>query len=159
MAPGPVPKPPALRQRRNRVTTAAKLPSQSSSAARDVPPLPPRESRAEIWHPKVVEWWESAWHSPMAGEWLDSDMKGGLYRLAELHQRLWTCSDTDTFLAVQREIRLAEVGFGLNPIDRRRLQWEVEKGEVAEERTKTRRRAKSLDATSRKDPRDVLKVV
>lgn len=156
---GRIPKPPALRQRRNRVTTAAKLPSASTSGTREVPPLPERESRAEVWHPKVMEWWASAWRSPMASEWLDSDVKGGLYRLAELHQKLWTALDTDTFLAVQREIRLAEVGFGLNPIDRRRLQWEVEKGEAAEEQTKTRRRARTLDAASRKDPRDVLKVV
>jgi hypothetical protein len=95
----------------------------------------------------------------MAGEWLDSDVKGGLYRLAELNQKLWTCTDTDTFLAVQREIRLAEVGYGLNPIDRRRLQWEVEKGETAEERTKSRRHMKRLDVVSKKDPRDVLKIV
>lgn len=156
--PGPTPKPAKLRQRRNRSATAATLPSESAAAQRDVPELPPRMSPAEVWHPKVVEWWESAWRSPMAGEWLDSDVKGGLYRLAELHQKLWCAFDTDTFLAVQREIRLAEVGFGLNPIDRRRLQWEVEKGEVAEERTKTRRQARALKSASKKDPRDVLKL-
>ena len=54
------------------------------------------------------------------------------------------------------EIRQQGVRFGLSPIDRRRLQWEVEKGEQAATRTETRRHRQ--DAAG-KDPRDVLKVV
>ena len=54
------------------------------------------------------------------------------------------------------EIRQQSVRFGLSPIDRRRLQWEVEKGEQATERTSKRRQHKEA---SSKDPREALKVV
>src|SRR3990172_3209491 len=142
--PGPVPKPAQLRQRRNRYTTAATLPSERISARRKVPPLPERESKAEVWHPRVIEWWRAVWRSPMAQEYLGADMRGGLYLLAELHQRRWTETDTKVLVALAAEIRQQEVRFGLSPIDRRRLQWEVAKGETAADETakrRTRRRA------------------
>lgn len=157
--PGPAPKPAHLRQRTNKVSTAATLPSEEVSAKRPVPALPPRERQSEVWHPRVVEWWRSVWTAPMAAEYLGPDILGGLHLLAELYQRLWAETESNRIVAIAAEIRQQEVRFGLTPIDRRRLQWEVEKGEVAEERTSTRRRARTLDATSRKDPREVLKVV
>lgn len=93
----------------------------------------------------------------MASEYLDSDMRGGLYRLALLYQDMWACETARDRLEAAKEIRLQEVGFGLSPIDRRRLQWEVEKGESAAEKTKTRRKRKRPPVTD--DPRGVLKVV
>jgi hypothetical protein len=92
----------------------------------------------------------------MASEYLDADMQGGLYLLADLHQLRWTLRDSTALKEIAGEIRLQEVRFGLSPIDRRRLQWEVEKGDQAVERTETRRRSKQASA---KDPRDVLKVM
>ena len=153
-----VPKPPALRQRRNRASTRAKLEDEKSASKRKVPKLPTRESKAEKWHPKVVEWWKSVWTSPMAGEFMGADM-GGLYILAELYQQRWTVKTTKELVTITAEIRLQEVRFGLSPVDRRRLQWEVEKGEQAEERTTQRRKTKRLKRTAKKDPREVLKVV
>lgn len=91
----------------------------------------------------------------MASEFLDSDMRGGLFLLAELYQQRWTVADANTLVNVAKEIRQQEVRFGLSPIDRRRLQWEVEKGEQAVDRTATRRQAK---IASSKDPRDVLRI-
>jgi len=90
----------------------------------------------------------------MAGEFLDSDVKGGLYLLAELYQQLWAGAGEEAG-RLAAEIRQQEVRFGLSPIDRRRLQWEVEKGDQAEERTARRR---GLRQTEGKDPRDILKV-
>jgi hypothetical protein len=114
---------------------------------------------AEVWHPKVVEWWKSVWQSPMASEYLTADMKGGLYLLAELHQRRWTEKETSVLVKLASEIRQQEVRFGLSPIDRRRLQWQVEQGESATERTASRRQKKRLSELSTQDPRETLKVV
>lgn len=156
---GPPPKPLHLRQRRNKVSTQAMLPSREESAGRPVPPLPARQRGAGRWHPRVVAWWKSVWRSPMAGELLGPDVLGGLHLLAELYQRRWTETDTSALVRIASEIRQQEVRFGLSPIDRRRLQWEVEKGEQAEEQTKKRRERKSVPTEPVEDPRDVLKVV
>jgi len=157
--PGPVPKPPGLRQRRNRVSTRSLLPSASESRKRRVPQLPKRDSLTEKWHPKVIEWWNSVWKSPMAAEFLDADMRGGLYVLAELKQQWYSTGDPKVLVALSSEIRQQEVRFGLSPIDRRRLQWEVEKGEQAVERTTRRQKAKEIDKQrAGKDPRELMKV-
>lgn len=155
----PTPKPAHLRQRRNRTPGAATLPTPESAAKNKVPELPPREKQTENWHTKVVEWWHAVWTSPMATEYLESDVRGGLYELAELKQVFWTAENGKARLIAAAEIRLQEVRFGLSPIDRRRLQWEIEKGEKAVEQTKTRRKARRLKKLSEKNPRDVLKVV
>lgn len=158
---GRPPKPPAMRQHRHkpmqvgRASTRATLPTPSEAAKQKVPALPVREKSSEKWHAKVVEWWVSVWRSPMAAEFLDSDVKGGLYVLAELYQALWAGEQKDV-AKVAAEIRQQEIRFGLSPIDRRRLQWEIEKGDQAEERTTRRRRAREVEG---KDPRDVLKRV
>lgn len=156
--PGPPPKNPRTRQRQNRVAGAAILPSEAESKKREVPPLPERDSRAEQWHPKVVEWWEAVWTSPMAAEYLGPDVRGGLYGLAELYQQRWTTPHRKELVAIMAEIRLQEVRFGLSPIDRRRLQWEVAKGEEAEERTKRRRKERKMARQRGKDPRKSLKL-
>lgn len=153
---GPAPKPSALRQRRNKATTKASLPSAAAAANNPVPELPPRQDGA-AWHPRVVEWWESVWRSPMASEYLDADMRGGLYLLADLYQIRWTAASPAALIEAAKEIRLQSVAFGLTPIDRRRLQWEVEKGGEAAERTGRRKNPKTAAET--KDPRAVLRAI
>lgn len=123
---------------------------------RVVPELPARQSAAEVWHPMVLAWWRVIWQSPMASEYLEADTVGGLYLLAELHQVRWTCRDASALIKVASEIRQQEIRFGLSPIDRRRLQWEVERGETANERTK--KRQQRSEPASEKDPRDVLRL-
>ncbi|MFN0177175.1 MAG: hypothetical protein ACKVZ0_00110 [Gemmatimonadales bacterium] len=155
---GRIPKPGHLLQRnRRRKPGAATLATQAESANRDVPALPTRESRAEVWHPRVVEWWESVWRSPMAGEYIGPDMEGGLFILAELYQQRWTCTETKDLVRLAAEIRLQEIRFGLSPVDRVRLQWTIERGEAAEERAKARKRSARPDPD--RDPRDVLKII
>ena len=149
--PGPIPKPPGLRQRRNRVSTKATLPTEAEAAKQEIPPLPPRKGK---WRPEVIFWWEVTWKSPMATEYLEAD-KPGLYILATLHQAFWTASNKDKFRYAP-EIRQQSQKYGLTPIDRRGLQWEVERGDVASQRTQTRRKRKRPDP--KEDPREVLKL-
>lgn len=156
----PVPKPAALRQRRNAASTKSTLPSAKAAKRNRVPALPERESGG--WHPLVLEWWASVWRSPMASEFLDADMRGGLFLLADLHQIRWTVRDKPKELAaVAAEIRLQEVRFGLSPVDRRRLQWVVEQGEEAAEKTQARQKAKRapVPAAPADDPRRGLRAM
>jgi hypothetical protein len=120
-----------------------------------VPQLPRREKG---WHPMVRRWWQSVWQSPMASEYVGPDIRGGLHLLAELHQARWETESVTDLVKVASEIRLQEVRFGLSPIDRRRLQWEIDKGEQAEDRIKRRRPTKKENGGS-DDPRDLLKVI
>jgi len=158
---GQIPKPPHLLQRRNKTVGAAKLPTEESSATNKVPRLPAREpdkdGKPVRWHPMVVRWWASVWRSPMASEYLDADMRGGLYLLADLHQLRWTLRDSVSLKEIAGEIRLQEVRFGLSPIDRSRLRWTIDAGETAAERTEARRELKA--PKKERDPRGVLKAV
>lgn len=148
---GPAPKNPALRQRRNQTTTRATLPTPEESALNEVPDLPERQGG---WRSEVVTWWESAWRSPMASEWLDSDMHGGLYLLADLYQARWIAREDPKLLReLAAEIRTQCAEFGLTPMTRRRLQWEIEKGEQAAERTESRRKSSAPAKRAVRDPR------
>jgi len=69
-------------------------------------------------------WWHDVWHSPMAAEFLQADIHG-LYRLAVLVDSFWLQPTKE----LAAEIRLQQTAYGLTPIDRRRLQWEVERVE------------------------------
>ncbi len=145
--PGPAPKDPALRQRRNRASTKAVLTRKAPQRER-APYLP----RGYDWHKLTRAWWKDVWSSPMAAEYLRADMHG-LYRLALLIDRFW--EDPSTKLAA--EIRLEQQAFGLTPLDRRRLQWSIEQAESA---TAQRHQRRVRDAQSGSvDPRQALKVV
>jgi hypothetical protein len=82
-----------------------------------------------------------------------------LYVLADLYQVRWTAKSPTMLIEAVKEIRLQEPRFGLTPLDRRRLQWEVERGEEAATRTETRRAPRPASKSGHKDPRDVLKAV
>jgi hypothetical protein len=164
----PLPKNPKTRQRRNRTTTAAQLDGSTAGARRravpDLPTMPAtlcdRESGEPVqWHPLTVEWWRDAWQSPMRDEWVDADVHG-LYMLAILRERFYR-DPTPTNAA---EIRLQEQRYGLSPIDRRRLQWEVDRGDEASERTAKRTAARKATPSSpapggKSDPRRRLHAV
>lgn len=124
-----LPKHPSTRARRNKVAGARTL-----SAVHDVetPELP--EIDDVEWHDMTVWWWDDIWSSPMAPEYDESDIHG-LFMLAMLVNAFWSEPST----TLMSEIRLQGQRFGLSPIDRRRLQWEIEQGEKAEESTRQRR--------------------
>lgn len=111
------------------------------------PPLPKRE---QGWHEMTRAWWTDVWESPMAAEFVKSDVHG-LYILAERVDQFWT----EPSNALAAEIRLQRQCFGLTPIDRRRLQWEVERVEQARQRKPVARPAEKGAA----DPRRLLSVV
>lgn len=149
---GPPPKDPKLRQRTNRVTTSAVLqisPEQEDTViSHDLPVRGPGE---KPWHPETLGFWNDVWASPMAPEFIATDIRG-LVRVAKL---------IDEFnygnLALAAEIRLQGQLFGLTPLDRRRLQWEIERGESAEKRRS--RQPPASAATGTRDPRRTLRAV
>lgn len=118
--------------RRNRSATRATL-----TAAHDVraPVLPPVDGD---WHKMTVAWWRDTWASPMAPEFDESDVHG-LYLLAVLVNEFWNAPSKE----LAAEIRLQRQCFGLTPIDRRRLQWEIERTDHAQAQGSRRRAATS----------------
>lgn len=141
--PGPAPKHPSVRARANKTSTAATL-----KLVHDVkmPELPPR-----TWHAMTIVWWRDIWASPMAPEFDKSD-KHGLFILAMLVDDFWENPTREA----AAEIRLQRQAFGLTPLDRRRLQWQIEQAEEAQERGARRRTAAPNSVNKADDPRSVL---
>lgn len=146
---GPAPKPAHLRQRRGRKSTAAEL------VAPETPNVPELPSGSRKWHELTLNWWRDVWASPMASEFLDTDA-AGLARLAILVDDFNAAEMSSERVRLLTEIRLQEARFGLSPVDRARLHWEVAKGEEAERR---RRPEKPARPDRVADPRLALKVV
>ena len=141
--PGPAPKAPHPRQRTNRKVGSATLTAVASSR---VPAIPNPDGRE--WHKLTRGWWRRVWTSPMASQYLESDLDG-LARLAAVVDDFNRGPNTATLA----EVRLQEARFGLSPLDRSRLQWEIQRAEKREPtRPKTAKRAGD-------DPRAVLMAV
>lgn len=148
---GPAPKDASTRARRNKTSTNATL---NSNAAIVAPELPPHD-----WHSMTLAWWRDLWASPMAPEYDNSD-RHGLFKLAMLQNDFWMAETAKERKEAAAEIRLQEQRFGLSPIDRRRLQWEIEKSEEAVDRGSKRRTTVRANATASKgDPRAVLRAL
>jgi hypothetical protein len=122
---GPVPKPYAAQHRRNRRGVPVAL--DTARETTHIPALPNPDKRK--WHRLTLSWWRMVWRSPMAPEYLETDVIA-LGRLAILIDQFYVTGDA----RLMPEIRQQEARFGLSPVDRRRLQWEVAKGEDAERR-------------------------
>lgn len=73
----------------------------------------------------------------MASEFLEADAHG-LFRLAVLIDDYWMADSSAVRRQLAAEIRLQGQGYGLSPLDRRRLQWTVEQveGKQAERRAR-----------------------
>lgn len=143
----PLPKDPTVRQRRNRTPGARTLQSVHDV---EVPSLPGDRE----WRPETLAWWADIWASPMAPEFHDSDMRE-LHKLAVLEDDFWSCGSAKARRELAGEIRLQRQCFGLTPIDRRRLQWEIDRGEAAEVQT-SKRRATRRPKSASADPRQLL---
>lgn len=146
---GPAPKPSHLRQRTNRKAGATVL-SIVPASARKTPEIPNPDGRE--WHPLTLVAWRNAWSSPMSSQWLPTDFDG-LARLALLWDEFNKTGDLNAI----KEIRLQSAAFGLTPLDRSRLQWEVSRADEAEQ--KQQRLKPSHEANRRRDPRGVLAAV
>lgn len=146
---GPAPKPAELRQRRNKKPGASVLTIGDAPKRRKIPELPNHDLRE--WHAFTLAEWKRWWQSPMAEKWIDSDL-GGLAMLALLHDEFYKTGNVE----VMKEIRLQRPCFGLTPLDRSRLQWEVVRADEAEQKVnRSPLPARKVSG----DPRHVLKMV
>lgn len=169
--PGPVPKNAATRQRRNRTSTKATLEAPAATAI-DLPTryssfkcqecyltvgkhtaeqfdkeeIAPHayEPAEEAWRDLTLVWWSTIWASPMADEWVDADVPG-LVQLAVLVDDFWRTGNRE----LAAEIRMQQREYGLSPLSRRSLQWEVIRVQRAERGQKTQ----SAVPVRRRDPR------
>jgi hypothetical protein len=122
--PSPIPKSPATRQRTNKPPVKpAELVARRKVK---VPNLPRREDGSE-WSKLTRSFWHELQRSPMVAEYLPSDLHG-LYICADLYEQYWRTGDVKYAAELQRQRQC----YGLTPIDRRRLQWEVQKVEKGE---------------------------
>jgi hypothetical protein len=169
--PGPVPKNAATRQRRNKTSTNARLeappatrvelPTRYSSFRcsecylslgkhtaeqfdkEDVVPhdFDPQE---QAWRDLTVAWWDTIWASPMAEEWVDADVPG-LVALAFLVDEFWRTGNRE----IAAEIRMQQREYGLSPLSRRSLQWEI----IRVQRAEAGKPIATAVPVRRKDPR------
>jgi hypothetical protein len=147
--PGPLPKDPAVRQRRNKSSTRAILPAEN--LPRTKAPKLPKLPDGEEWHAMAKEYWKVIWSSPMSVEFLRGD-EPALYRLLMLVNRFWNTGS----LNVAKEIRMLEREFGLTPLSRRRLEWTVAQAEEAKDKHEQNRVERSKAPIVDVDPRGVL---
>ena len=145
---GPTPKPAAIRQRRNKTTTAARF-ETAERPRQSAPALGKHPVKGQKWDSRTRSWWREVWSSPMAKEFLHADTDG-LFMLAALVDQFWKAPNP----ALAAEIRLQRQCYGLTPIDRRRLQWEIVRVEEAE-----RKRAPRPAAQTGDDPRAALRAI
>lgn len=157
--PGPAPKHPSTRARRNK-TPGARTLAPVDPKTITVPDLPPIRE----WHPRTIAKWEAVHLSPMFPEYDESDIEG-LIALAILWDTYWRAVDeghSRTIKDFAAEIRMNEQRYGLSPIDRRRLAWEIDRGEQAEAQIQQRRNrsavrsADEADKADEPDPREML---
>lgn len=148
--PGPAPKPAALRQRRNKTSTNAMLRTDVRVVMPDLPERDTENGEPE-WLPITVQWWRDLWSSPMAPEYHSSDVHG-LLIIAALRDQFWREPSKE----IAAELRLQHREFGLSPLSRRQLQWEIERAEEAKERGQARRGGRREPAV---DPRKALHAV
>lgn len=137
--PGPPPKNPLTRQRTNKKPTAAVLGAAGQASVR---PLPDRDD-GESWHAQAVSLWNEAWSSPMAAEYLEADIPG-LIVLADLTHQYWRKPG----VKIASELRQQRIAYGLDPMARRRLQWEVARVKEVE-----RKAAPAATPPPSRDPR------
>jgi hypothetical protein len=150
--PGPVPKKLEMRQRRNKTTSARVFSDKKLKIV--IPELPKRRRK---WRRETISWWKDIWHCPMAVEFIESD-KHQLYILADLIDQFWReeANGKGASASLATEIRLQRQCFGMTPIDRRRLQWDIEKAEKANMAGQERREKGRKTKKYKVDPRAAL---
>jgi hypothetical protein len=151
--PGPLPKDPSIRQRRNKSSTHALLPATNGRHIHH--PSLPKLAEGEEWHPMARKFWETIWESPMSSEFAHGD-EPALFRLVILVNLFW--KNPKENLDVAKEVRMMEREFGLTPLSRRRLEWTIAETEETQDRHEENRskRAKRMIDGNFEDPRGVL---
>lgn len=129
--PGPAPKDPSVRARRNKASTRSTLNADHDVEA---PPLP----EGIPWHSLTLSWWDDIWSSPMAPEYIEADING-LYRVAMLYNDFWLAETHKERAEIQVRLEKADADYGTNPMARRRLEWQIETTEDSKAKGKKRR--------------------
>lgn len=158
----PAPKHPGARARRNRSSTASVL-TQPEQDDVEIPSLPehPRTADGIDWHANAKAMWRDIWSSPMAPEFDSSDIHQ-MFILLRLVDRFWSTDSMTGMKDLAAEIRLSGQRFGISPLDRRRLEWQIEQSEDAKDRGRRRRDPEARPAPPKKpvsDPRSVLRAL
>ncbi|WNY15106.1 terminase small subunit [Rhodococcus phage MacGully] len=163
---GPPAKSAEARARRNKVAGAAKL---SVVVDHEIPEMPPAEDwlvppmglesdHPTEWSKAVQRWWNDIWSSPMSNEFHDSDIHGLYLACFYLQQTLNPYIPFKDRLAASKAYETSVRNYGLTPMSRRSLQWEIERVEAAQAQGKKRRSrdlpAESEPAVPAADPRD-----
>lgn len=152
----PLPKHPAARQRRNKSSSKATL---SLVVDHKVPMMPNPDHWLHrpddvpgpdpVWSPAVEAWWEDIWSSPMSNEFTDADIHGLYLACFYLQQTLNPYLKIADRLNASKAYEAAVKNFGLTPMSRRSLQWEVERAEEAQAKgAKRKARYQDDDADS-----------
>jgi len=119
--PGPAPKNPKTRQRRNVASTRLVLEPRDPKTI-VVPELPASETG---WHELTEQAWNRWWSSPVSSAWdMQADLDG-LFALAAVLDDFWREPTTNRYDAVRKGMQ----AYGLSPIDRRRLEWTIDRPE------------------------------
>lgn len=124
--PGPAPKDPSSRRRRNAAVGKTLLPADGREGATPVWPLSSIE-------PAV---WSDLWSTPQASAW---ERHGWTRVVARYALLLGLAEDVESMsAALLGEVRQLEDRLGLNPKAMRSLLWEVTDDEVAEKRDESK---------------------
>lgn len=138
--PGPAPKDPSQRVRRNATPNITRLPAEGRRG--DLPAWPvgkPRAAEAAIW--------ARIWSTPQAVAWERLNWFDAVARYCRVLVDAMKPKASASALAEARQL---EDRLGLNPLAMLRLRWEVVADEVAEQRadkSDSRRRLKAVDPT------------
>lgn len=110
-------------------------------------PTMPEAQPDNPWHELAVKFWRDLWRSPMGPEFVKMDIHG-LYRLFILVDQFWK----KPTVSLSAEIAREQQAYGLTPLDRRRLEWTIEKAEQTKKKATTRPIATD-------DPRELFRMV
>lgn len=136
--PGPPPKNPATRARRNTKSTALELHENPDAEVPDLPNSPVwregpdgehlRDPRT--WEPETQEAWEDLWRSPMAEAWIPTD-HAGIRRYITLFDDFVKAETLEDRIRISTEMRMLGTDYGLTPKSRASLQWAIVQAEKA----------------------------
>ncbi|MDD2326100.1 MAG: hypothetical protein PHW63_08910 [Alphaproteobacteria bacterium] len=110
----------------------------------------PEEMEAE-WAPAVVDWWNSIWTSPMASEFVESDVHGLYFACYYMHEALNPFYKPSDRLGFSKQWEAAIKNYGLTPASRESLRWNIAQGTAAQKRTDQIRASASAGRASEGD--------
>lgn len=123
--PGPAPKDPSQRRRRNAAVPMTRLPAEGRHGELPSWPLPFVAHHDDDVRVEEAKVWAELWRTPQSVMW----DRFGWYRDVAIYARLMALAGLGSFDA-GREARLLSDRLGLNPVAMLRLRWEIVEDEV-----------------------------